>query len=116
MVSTQKKSQVDKLYNLFKEKSNFVLVKIDKTSHQNLESLRKVLRKSNSSFKVIKNSLFEKAIYRAALGKPKLNELKKKFFPLKETSAIITFDNDWSTGIKLFNEFKIGRASCRERV
>lgn len=105
MVSTQKKSQVDKLYNLFKEKSNFVLVKIDKTSHQNLESLRKVLRKSNSSFKVIKNSLFEKAIYRAALGKPKLNELKKKFFPLKETSAIITFDNDWSTGIKLFNEF-----------
>ena len=24
---------------------------------------------------------------------------------MKETSAIITFDNDWSTGIKLFNEF-----------
>ena len=105
MVSKQKKSQVDSLSNIFKNDKNFAIVKIDKTTHQNLESLRKELRKSKSSIKVIKNALFEKALNRSPSGKPLLKEMKKKFFPLKETSALVDFNKDWSTGLKSFYEF-----------
>ena len=105
MVSTQKKSQVDSLVNLLKEKDNFVLVKVGKTTHQSLENLRKELKKTDSSFKVIKNTLFEKALNRASENKPLFKDLKKKFFPLRESSAILTLTSDWSRGLKTFYEF-----------
>jgi len=105
MVSTQKKSQVETLSNVLKDKSNFLLVKIDKTTHQNLESLRRELRKVNSSFKVIKNSLFEKALNRVSDSRTLFKDLRKKFFPLREPSALITLDENWDKGLKAFYEF-----------
>jgi len=105
MVSTKKKSQVETLSNILKDKSNFLLVKIDKTTHQNLESLRRELRKVNSSFKVIKNSLFEKALNRVPDKKTLFKDFRKKFFPLREPSALITLDENWDKGLKAFYEF-----------
>lgn len=105
MVSIQKKSQVETLSNILKDKSNFLLVKIDKTTHQNLESLRKELKKTNSSFKVIKNSLFEKALNRISDSRMLLKDLKKKFFPLRQPSALINLDENWDKGLKAFYEF-----------
>ncbi|MFH0979452.1 MAG: 50S ribosomal protein L10 [Candidatus Roizmanbacteria bacterium] len=105
MVSTQKKSQVEILSNILKDKSNFLLVKIDKTTHKNLESLRKELRKANSSFKVIKNSLFEKALNQVSDSRTLLKDLRKKFFPLRQPSALITLDENWDKGLKSFYEF-----------
>lgn len=104
MVSQDKKSQVDLLTNLLKEKTNFLLVKIDKTTHQSLEGLRKQLRKDGSSLQVIKNTLFQKAI-NLSNDKPLFKDLKKKFFPLREPSAIVTFDKDWSNGLKAIFDF-----------
>lgn len=105
MVNTQKKSQVEALLTLIKSNPSFVLVKVDKTTHQNLENLRKELRKVDSSIKVIKNTLFEKAINRVAVTDPLFKDLKKKFLPLKETSAIICFKKNWDSGLKSFFEF-----------
>ena len=99
MVNTQKKSQVDLLNTLLKKNSNFLLVKVDKTTHQSLEGLRKELRKNNSYLQVIKNTLFQKAI-NLTTDKPLFKELRKKFFPIKEPSALITFENDWGAGLK----------------
>jgi len=104
MVTTQKKSQVSELNKLLKEKQNFLLVKVDKTTHQSLESLRKQLRKNSSALKVIKNTLFEKAV-NLTQDRPLLSDLKKKFFPMKDPSALITFDKDWSDGLKTLFEF-----------
>jgi len=100
MVSTQKKSQVESLNNLLKEKSNFVLIKIGKTTHQSLENLRRELKKADSSLKVIKNTLFEKALNRSSAEKAVFKDLIKKFFPLREPTAVITFSEDWGAGLK----------------
>ena len=104
MVNTQKKFQIDSLNSLLKEKSNFLLVKIDKATHQSLESLRKELRKNDSSLKVIKNTLFQKSVNLTS-DKPLLKELRKKFFPIKEPSALVTFEKDWNGGLKSIYDF-----------
>lgn len=105
MVSQKKQTQVDFLSKTLKDKSNFVLIKIDKTTHQNLENLRKELRKDNASLKVVKNTIFQKALNLASKNKTVYNELKKKFFPLREPTALITLDKDWNAGLKAFYNF-----------
>lgn len=104
MVTTQKKSQVAELNKQLSENSNFLLVKVDKTTHQSLENLRKQLRKNSSALKVIKNTLFQKAV-NLTTDKPLLSDLKKKFFPMREPSALVTFEKDWSDGLKTIFEF-----------
>ncbi len=105
MVSKQKKSAVESFIEKLQKNSNFALIKFDKTTHQALETLRKSLKKEQSSFLVIKNTLFEKAINKLALKNKNLKELKKKFFPLKDTSALLSLDSDWSKGLHAFYEF-----------
>ncbi|MGB9883078.1 MAG: 50S ribosomal protein L10 [Microgenomates group bacterium] len=104
MVNQLKKNKVEELKTILSNSKNFLLVKIDRTTHQNLELLRKQLKKDNSSIKVIKNTLFEKAVNQLTNNKLFL-ELKKKFLPLKETSAIVTFKNDWSSPLKAIYNF-----------
>lgn len=105
MVSTQKKSAVESFVKKLQENSNFALIKFDKTIHQSLETLRKALKKEQSSFLVIKNTLFEKAMNKLAFQNKNMKELKKKFFPLKETSALLSLGNDWSKGLNAFYQF-----------
>lgn len=105
MVSTQKKSAVESFVENLQKNSNFTLIKFDKTTHQSLETLRKALKKEKSSFLVIKNTLFEKAINKLSLQNKNMKELKKKFFPLKETSALLSLGNDWSKGLNAFYQF-----------
>jgi len=100
MVQQQKLDLVSKIQDLLTKNSNFTLIKIDKTSHQALESLRKELKKTKSSVKVLKNTLFEKAVS-ILMGKDNsFAKIKKNFFPLKETSALLVLDTDWSKGLK----------------
>ena len=58
MVNISKKNQVDSIFQLIEKNPNLLLVKIGKTTHQSLETLRRELRKSDSKIKVIKNTLF----------------------------------------------------------
>lgn len=105
MVSKQKKTAVESFINKLQKNSNFVLVKFQKTTHQTLEALRKELKKHGSSFSIVKNTLFEKAINKLMLQNKPLKELKKKFFPLKDTSALLSLGGDWSKGLHTFYEF-----------
>lgn len=100
MANTNKKNKVDSLFQLVEKNSNILLVKIGKTTHQSLESLRKELLKSNSKVKVIKNTLFEKAINKAALKNKLFKDLKKQFLPLKETTGLVTLSEKWNEGLK----------------
>ncbi|MEK7597701.1 MAG: 50S ribosomal protein L10 [Patescibacteria group bacterium] len=100
MVTQLKKNQVDSVLQLLEKNPNFLLVKMGKTTHKSLESLRRDLRKTGSQIKVIKNTLFEKSINKIALKKTIFHDLKKQFFPLKETTALVTLSNRWNEGLK----------------
>lgn len=105
MADTKKISLVNEITDSIKESKNFVLVKFEKTSHQTLEALRKELKTSDSKIKILKNTLFEKAINKLSGENKLLIDLKNKFFPLRENSAIITFKQDWGKGLKTFYNF-----------
>lgn len=105
MVNTAKKNQVDSIFQLIEKNPNILLVKIGKTTHQGLEMLRKELRKSDSKVKVIKNTLFQKAVNKIAIKNKVFVDFKKQFFPLKETTALITLGDRWNEGLKAFYLF-----------
>jgi large subunit ribosomal protein L10 len=105
MVNQAKKNQVESILQLLEKSPNFLLIKVGNTSHLSLESLRKELRKSDSRIKVIKNTLFEKSVKKIASKNDVFKELKKQFFPLKETSALVTLSDRWSDGLKAFYLF-----------
>ncbi len=105
MVSSQKKSALDSFVDKLQKNSNFVLIKFEKTTHQSLEALRKELRKKGSAFSVIKNSLFEKAVNRLSLQNKIIRDLKKLFFPIKDTTALLLLGAEWSKGLNAFYQF-----------
>lgn len=105
MVSLQKQSLIQKLTQILTDKRNFAFVKFGNTSHQALETLRRSLKKTDSSLKVVKNTLLEKAINKGGQKDKLLSEFKKKFLPLKESTALLTLGKDWGTGLKTFYEF-----------
>ena len=54
MANLNKKNQVKTISTIVEKNQNILLVKIGKTTHQSLETLRRELLKSNSKIKVIK--------------------------------------------------------------
>lgn len=105
MVAQKKINFVQKIQDLLTKNQNFALVKIDKTTHQKLEDLRKELKKSGARFKVIKNSLFEKSFNKLASSRKNLADLAKSFFPMKETNALLILDQQWSNALSAFYQF-----------
>ena len=105
MVAQKKIDFVQKIHDLLTKNQNFALVKIDKTTHQKLEALRKELKKSGAQFKVIKNSLFEKSFNKLASSRKNLAGLAKSFFPMKETSALLILDQQWNNALSAFYLF-----------
>ena len=105
MVAQEKFALVKKIHDLLLKKQNFALVKIGKTNHQALEALRKELKKTQSVFKVIKNTLFEKAVNKMATDNQNFVDLRKIFLPLKETNALLLFEKEWSNGLRTFYQF-----------
>src|SRR5690606_4323467 len=51
---------------------------------------------------VVKNTLFEKAVNKLSEENTKYREVREKFFPLQEKSAVIIFENDWIDGLKTY--------------
>lgn len=105
MVNNIKKNQVDSIFQLIEKNPNILLIKIGKTTHQGLETLRKELGKNDSKVKVIKNTLFEKAVNKVALKNKIFKDFKKQFFPLKETTALITLGERWNEGLKTLYQY-----------
>lgn len=105
MVNEKKLSLGQKVQDLLTKYQNFALIKIDKTSHQTLENLRKELQKNQAGLKVVKNTLFEKTINKLSNKNKSFAELKKTFFPLRETSALLLLEKDWNNGLTTFYQF-----------
>ncbi len=116
MANTNKKNQVSAISKVVEDNPNILLVKIGKTTHQGLETLRKELLKSNSKVKVIKNTLFEKAINKVALKNKVYEDFKKQFFPLKETTGLVTLGENWNEGLKAVYAFTKKDASLSFRM
>jgi len=105
MTNLKKISQIEELITILKSNGNFLLISFDKTTHQNLEKLRKELKASGTVIKVLKNTLFEKTINKLAIENKNILEFKKSFLPLKNTTALVTFSQDWSTGLNVLAKF-----------
>ena len=105
MPSQKKQTQVDSLVDQLKEKPNFAVIKFDRTTHTSLESLRKELKKANSKLKVVKNSLFGKALNKLSSDNKDLKHFIKKSGDIKESSGLVTFDTEWSNGLKAFYDY-----------
>ncbi len=108
MVNLQKKAQVDQLSQVV-ESGSFALVKYLGVPHQKLEELRRELKKNKSRFKVVKKSIFEKAVNKLATKNKNLKELQKKVFPLRENTAILTFEDNYMLGLAAFAKFLKGQ-------
>ncbi|MBI2051314.1 50S ribosomal protein L10 [Candidatus Roizmanbacteria bacterium] len=105
MVNQKKLQYVETLSQILRERPNFALVDFADTPHSLLENLRKELKKNNARFRVIKNTLFERAVNTLSLQHKGLNKLKEKLFPLKERSAMLSFDEDYNKGLGAFFKF-----------
>lgn len=100
MANQQKSTLVDNLVQTITSNSNFALVKFEKTTHASLEALRNELKKNDTKFKVIKNTLFEKAINKLSEENKAFIDIRKKMFPLKDKSAVLVFTGEWIEGLK----------------
>lgn len=105
MVHSLKKEAVQSLSDLIEKNSNIAFVSFKKTTHQALETLRKDLKKSKAKMKVMKNSLLEKAIGKLVDKNKLFADLKKTYFPLKDSTAILLLSDDWGAGVKAFYQF-----------
>ncbi len=105
MANTKKQSLVDALLQSFEETTNFALVKFEKTKHGTLEELRRALKQNDAQLKVVKNTLFEKAINKISDSSQSVTDLRNKAFPIKENTALIMLKGDWSAGLKAFYDF-----------
>ncbi len=105
MPSLKKKTYVKDLSTLLTTAKHFVLVKFDNTTHQTLERLRKELKKDGVTFKVIKNTLFEKSVENLAKTQKNFKELQEKVLPLQENSAILSLSENYHKGLSAFFKF-----------
>ncbi|MEO6508725.1 MAG: 50S ribosomal protein L10, partial [Patescibacteria group bacterium] len=116
MSNLKKNNQIDELVRHLENTSNFALIKYEKTLHTTLEGLRRDLKKNDSELKVIKNTLFEKALRRIATKRKELNGVTKSAFPLKDNTALLTFGDDWSKGLSTFHTFTTKEKSVAFKV
>jgi ribosomal protein L10 len=94
MVSLKKIEKAKNLAKILTDKKNFSLIKFTNISHQKLETLRKQLKEKQAGLTVIKNAFFEKAVESLTSLNENFSQIKEKFFPLKENSALLTFDGE----------------------
>jgi len=105
MPSLKKIEKTQQLAKLLTDKKNFVVVKFGSTSHKRMEVLRKILKSKMAKLLVIKNTLFEKTLENLINLNQSLKSVKEKFIPLKQNSAVLTFDGDWIEGLSAFYQF-----------
>jgi len=102
MANTKKQDIVGSVTSTIDNGANFALITFSKATHKALEALRKELRTKNAKLSVVKNTLFEKAVNKLSEKDVTLQKLRKTQFPLKDRAGLLTFDGDWSEGLKVF--------------
>lgn len=102
MANTQKKGIVSSVTDILKNANNFALIQFEKTTHKDLETLRRDLKKKDAKLQVVKNTLFEKAVNKLSEEKKEYRDVRDNHFPLKQTSAVIMFKGDWADALKAY--------------
>ena len=105
MANQTKKTQVSSLVELLNSTPNFALVKYEKTKHKSLEELRHNLKENQAQIRVVKNTLLQKALQTKAESNKEVTELVEKIFPLRESTAILTLNEDYAKALKAFHTF-----------
>jgi len=105
MKNPQKTAQVKKIGDSIASDKNFVLVKYQAINTKTFNDLKSKLKSAGSSMTIIKNTLFEKTVNIISGQNKKLKDIKTKFFPLKEPTAIIYLGENWSNALKAFYDF-----------
>ena len=105
MANSQKKEIVKKIGESIVDNKNFLLIKYQAVNTQTFNDLKNKLKKVNASVTVIKNTLFEKAVNIFSAKEKKLKDIKTKFFPLKEPTAIVSLGENWSLSLKTLSDF-----------
>jgi len=105
MVNTKKKEQVDSLKEIIANSPNFALIGFGNIAHQNLEDLRKKIRKLSAKIKVVKNTLLSKSLSKLASEDKKYDEVRKQSENLKDKTALLSLDEDYSEALKAILEF-----------
>ncbi|MEX1052223.1 MAG: 50S ribosomal protein L10 [Patescibacteria group bacterium] len=105
MTSTKKIEQVDKLQEIITQSPNFALIGFGNIPHQNLEELRKSVRKLSAKIKVVKNTIFSKSLAKLAVKNKKYDEARKQSESLKDKTAFLSLDKDYSGALKAILDF-----------
>ena len=105
MANVAKQQEVTTLVELLDKTPHFVLVKYEATTHKALEELRRELAKSGATLRVIKNTLFEKALARKANTDPAMQQFVSEVFPLKDQTAVLAMSDDYATPLSAFFKF-----------
>lgn len=100
MASTKKVEQVKSIQDLINNTPNFALIGFNKIKHQNLEELRKSVRKTSAKIKVVKNNLVKKALTKLSIEDKKYNSLINQSKEIKENTALLILDQDYSGALK----------------
>ncbi len=103
MTSIKKQKKVEKIANYLNSYRNFLVINLKRTTHQQLETIRKTLSEF-AKILVIKNSLYEKAFNKFYPSKEIVNQVQKKFFPIKNQNAVIFFQKNWAEGLQKINQ------------
>jgi large subunit ribosomal protein L10 len=104
MKNQKKLSQLSVVTDFLKKSDNFALFKFEKTKHIALEGLRKELRKSGATIKIVKNTILTKSINKLAAEKEhgNLRPFQKMAKNIKENTALVSLGKDWSMGMNAF--------------
>lgn len=103
MASEKKKLQVNDLVEQILHSPHFALIQFVGVTHTTLEQVRRELKKQGSRLKIVKNSLFQKAVHKAAAQNSHLKSLQS-VFPLRENSAFLSLGEDFQIGLKVFSD------------
>jgi len=104
MKNQKKLSQLSVVTDFLKKSDNFALIKFEKTKHIALEGLRRELRQTGATIKIVKNTIFTKSINKLAAEKDHgdLRPFQKMAKSIKEHTAVVSLGKDWSTGMNAF--------------
>lgn len=105
MASIKKKEQVESVKALIKATPNFALIGFKNIKHQNLEELRKTIKKFSSRLKVVKNSLVKKAFNKINIEDKKYKKIKESTNNIQDKTAILLIENDYSSPLKAILDY-----------
>ena len=105
MASTKKIEQVDSIKELIKTTPNFALIGFNNIKHQNLEELRRSVKKASAKIKVVKNNLVKKALSKLTIEDKKYRTASKQSKNIQDKTALLILDQDYSGALKSILEF-----------